>query len=137
MRLREGHRAELLWRHDEPIAKIAGCLVVVPAWVDRDISPADVASILAGGCHAGYASGTTYHEAQQVMSLHADSEDGVFAFLVSLYGTLPPIPDGTSWSGLASYFLCLAVERWAENVEPELLRSIGNMAELSQMETMS
>lgn len=111
-----------LWEDDKPIDdRFEG--VDVPAWMEDDISPYDVAAIAQGGCASGaYMPAVTYHRAMQTMAEHGDD---VLQFIEDRLGELPQ-PEPVSWSGLACSYLSTAVELWAaeteatlENYEPE------------------
>lgn len=83
----------------------------VPAWIDQDISPHDVSSICQGGCASGaYMPAVTYHQALKTMSEHGDN---VLQYIEDIFGELPQVPKGESWSGIACYYLSTAVEAWA------------------------
>ena len=89
-----------LWNHDEPIAEHNED-IDVPAWISQDISPADVAAILEGGCASGaYMPAVTYHQALNTM--HENGDD-VLEYIEECYGEIPQPKAGESWSGLACY----------------------------------
>ena len=106
-----------LWECDEPIATTFGS-IDVPPWIDQDISPYTVASIIKGGCESGaYMPAVTYHIANETMTKHGDD---VLQFIDHHIGELPQCDDNQSWSGMACFYLSYAVGIWASNVEPEL-----------------
>ena len=105
-----------LWEHQEPCTKFG---IEVPEWIESDISPYDVAAILRGGCSSGaYMPAVTYWQARETMDRYGDAimeifdESGMDA------------PKGASWSGLAVFFVSLAVESWAFGVSDELERKL-------------
>lgn len=107
-----------LWNTETPIAKIDGLDIDVPAWIDQDISPNDVAAICQGGCESGaYMAAVTYHNALKVMAEHGDD---VLDYINDALGYLPVPKDTDSWSGMACNYLSTAVELWASSVEGEL-----------------
>lgn len=106
-----------LWNDNEPIGDRVPS-VDVPAWIDDDISPADVAAIVQGGCSSGaYMPAVTYHRALATMAEHGDD---VLQFIEDCWGELPNPPKGASWSGLACFYLSTAVEVWAAIMAGEL-----------------
>lgn len=99
-----------LWNDDEPINDRFDD-IDVPVWIDDDISPADVAAIVQGGCASGaYMPAVTYHTAAETMAEHGDI---VLDYISDRLGELPPPGDQTSWRGMACHFLSIAVELWA------------------------
>ena len=107
--------ADKLWNYDEPCADYfnrANMADDIPAWIDQDITPADVAAIMQGGCASGaYMPAVTYHTARQVMAEHGDD---VLDYIEAELGEIPAPAPGTSWSGIACHYLSMAVELWAE-----------------------
>ena len=96
-----------LWDIEERAAEYTD----VPAWIDQDITGQDVAAIVQGGCASGaYMPAVTYHTAAQTM---ADYGDDVLQFIEDYAGELPQAPTGSSWSGIAVFYLSVAVEYWA------------------------
>ena len=103
-----------LWDFDETV----DALIDVPDWIDSDITGTDIAAICQGGCSSGaYMPAVTYGQASETM---AEFGDEVLEYLEHQYGELPTVPDGTSWSGMAVFFLSCAVEAWARNAEAQL-----------------
>ena len=50
-----------LWNTGTPLNEIDGLDIDVPGWIDQDITPADVAAIVQGGCASGaYMPAVTY-----------------------------------------------------------------------------
>ena len=117
--------SSILWDHEGPVADlIEGD---VPAWIDQDITPCDLAAICQGGCASGaYMPAVTYRAAVVTMSEHGDD---VLQFIEDVCGELPRVPKGESWSGIAVYFLSTAVELWASWIESELVDAIEAMEE--------
>lgn len=115
-----------LWEYDEPIsvynekalaADEDGETVDVPVWIEQDITPADVAAIIQGGCESGaYMPAVTYHQALSTMAEHGDD---VLQYIEDRDGMPESLPAG-SWAGLACWFVSAAVELWAAEVESEL-----------------
>ncbi len=109
-----------MWNTETPIREIEGLDIEIPAWIERDISPNDVAAIVQGGCASGaYMPAVTYHQALETMKEHGDE---VLQFIEDQLGELPAPAKGKSWSGMACFYLSCAVELWASNVESELER---------------
>lgn len=105
---------EEMWESTDPVTDFD---IEVPAWIDQDISPYDVAAICQGGCASGaYMPAVTYHKARETMNEHGDD---VLQFIEDYTGDLPPSP-GNSWSGIACFYLSYAVELWASMAESEL-----------------
>ena len=107
-----------LWNTETAIADIPGLDLDIPAWIDADISPADVAAICQGGCASGaYMPAVTYHAALATMQEHGDD---VLQYIEDALGELPQPSRHQSWSGMAVFYLSYAVELWASSVESEL-----------------
>jgi hypothetical protein len=115
----------ILWEHDEPIAELHHDdhdTPDVPDWIDQDITPNDVAAIVQGGCASGaYMSAVTYRQALETMNEHGDDvmqyiEDSGIAEAMDVENIV-----SESWSGIAVYFLSVAVETWAQTIEGELV----------------
>jgi len=108
-----------LWEYENPVTDYD---IDVPAWIDQDISPCDVAAIMQGGCASGaYMPAVTYYTASQTMATHGDE---VLDFIQDSIGELPTPPQDISWSGLAVFYLSYAVELWASGIEQELTDAI-------------
>ena len=106
-----------LWEHEEAIAECAPD-IDVPAWIEDEISPSDVAAIVQGGCASGaYMPAVTYASALGTMARYGDD---VLQFLQDNLGELPKPDDAESWSGMACFYLSAAVDLWAASVEDEL-----------------
>lgn len=109
-----------LWNEDRPIMTLCDDLDV-PAWIEQDISPADVAAIIQGGCDSGaYMPAVTYYRALATMAEHGVE---VLQFIEDCWGELPTPPKDTSWSGLACFYLSTAVELWASSAA-DVLESV-------------
>ena len=90
----------------------------VPKWIDQDIMAYDVAAIVQGGCASGaYMPAVIYFTAGNIMAKHGDT---VLDYLDSYLGELPTIPDGSSWSGIAVFYLSCAVECWAVGTSDQI-----------------
>jgi hypothetical protein len=106
-----------IWNTDTAISKIDGLDIDLPAWLENDITPADVAAIVQGGCASGaYMPAVTYYTAAKIMAEHGDD---VLEYIESNYGPLPDV-NGQGWSQMACTYLSTAVELWASSVESEL-----------------
>lgn len=110
-----------IWNMEEPINTYPGLEdIEIPRWIEQDISPQDVASIVQGGCASGaYMPAVTYHQAIATMSEHGDD---VLQYIQDAMGELPKPNDDVSWSGMACFYLSYAVELWACSNEPEIER---------------
>ncbi len=109
-----------LWNLEDPITDYTD-EILIPKWIDQDISPSDIAAIVQGGCDSGaYMPAVTYHDAEKTMHQYGDSSDGIFAYLDSYLGELPQPPADASWAGLACFYLSTAVELWAASIEEQL-----------------
>jgi hypothetical protein len=107
-----------LWNTETPIRDIEGLEIEIPAWIDQDISPSNIAAIVQGGCASGaYMPAVTYHQATATMAAHGDD---VLQYLEDRHGELPQPYKSESWSGLAVFYLSIAVEAWAADVESTL-----------------
>lgn len=100
-----------MWNEDQPVSKFD---IDVPRWIDQDITTADVAAIVEGGCASGaYMPAVTYHQALATMNEHGDN---VFQYIEDIYGEIPqPSADSDtiSWASLACWYMSVAVETWA------------------------
>jgi len=106
-----------LWNNDTPIVELETDMEV-PAWIEQDITPCDVAAIIQGGCASGaYMPAVTYHTANKTMAEHGDD---VLDFIQETLADLPPPPADSSWSGMACFYLSCAVELWASGIESEI-----------------
>ena len=109
---------EEIWNDDTPIIELEGLEVDVPAWIEQDISPYDVAAIYQGGCASGaYMPAVTYYEARKTMN---DYGDEVLQYIQDAYGELPKHRDDESWDGIAVFYLSCAVELWAMSAHDAL-----------------
>ena len=110
-----------LWNTETPISKCAPD-VVVPNWIDSDISPYDIAAIIQFGCASGaYMSAVTYDKALATMAEHGDD---VLQYIEDALGELPKPPDSASWSGITCHYLSCAVELWASSVESKVVDAL-------------
>ena len=108
-----------LWDHENPVTDYD---IDVPAWIDQDISPCDVAAIIQGGCDSGaYMPAVIYYQAMKTM---AEFGDDIFEFIQEYDDELPKPNNSISWSGLACFYLSYAVEIWVSSVEQELTDAI-------------
>lgn len=110
-----------LWNTETPISECAPG-VVVPDWIDSDISPNDIAAILQGGCASGaYMPAVTHHKALATMTEHGDD---VLRYIEDALGKLPEPPDTSMFGRMACYYLSLAVELWASRVQYQVLDAL-------------
>lgn len=106
-----------LWNTETAINLIDGHNIEVPAWIDPDISPSDVAAICQGGCASGaYMPAVTYYQALETMNKHGDE---VLQYIEDALGELPKV-DGLGWGQMACAYVSTAVELWASGAENEL-----------------
>ena len=107
-----------LWENDNPVSELG---IDVPRWIDKDITPCDVASILQGGCASGaYMPAVTYWQALETMNEHGDD---IFEYIEVVTGDLMCLIKSEiscSWAGMACSFVSYAVELWASSVEDEI-----------------
>ena len=103
-----------MWNDETPVSEHG---IDVPAWIEQDISPNQVASIVQGGCASGaYMPAVTYHSARETMAEHGDD---VLEYIEDAYGSAPAIGED-SWNQYACTLLSLAVELWASNAYGQL-----------------
>lgn len=97
----------------------------VPNWIEQDITVSDVQAIIEGGCMSGaYMPAVTYYSAMQTMNEYGDD---VLNYIEDVYGELPSPEQGTSWSGMACFYLSTAVELWASEVSAEIELQEGEL----------
>lgn len=90
----------------------------VPNFIESDISPYTIAGICKGGCASGsYMPAVTYADASETMHEYGDE---VLQYIEDNIGELPQPNTGESWSGMAVFFLTIAVEIWAGKAQEEL-----------------
>jgi hypothetical protein len=107
---------EEIWNCETPVADLLG--ITMPDWIERDISPSTIASIVQGGCASGaYMPAVTYYDALRTMSEHGDD---VLEYISDVMGELPAPRSDESWSGMACHYLSIAVELWASDVMNQL-----------------
>lgn len=101
--------------------------IEIPPWIDPDIYVAQIAAILQGGCASGaYMPAVCYPDARRTM---AERGDDVLAYIEESYGDIPAPKSGESWSGIACYYLTMAVELWAGSVAQNLADTIEGGSE--------
>lgn len=66
-----------------------------------------------GGCADAYTPAATHRQAAATMHEHGDD---VLNFIELRLGELPTPPAGTSWHGMAVFYLSTAVEMWVGSV---------------------
>jgi hypothetical protein len=104
--------AEPVW--DSPVMETHE----IPPWIEQDISWYDVQSVNQGGCASGaYMPAVTYYQANRTMAKFGDD---VLEYIEDTWGELPDIPKDSSWSGIAVFYLSIAVEMWASGLEDEI-----------------
>ena len=124
--------SDAMWNNEEPVADLG---IEVPAWIEQDISPSQVAAILQGGCSSGaYMPAVTYHTAGQTMAAYGDD---ILQYLEDAYGDVPAPKPGESWSGMACHFLSAAVEAWASSVESEIEDALEALEDETETEAAS
>ena len=107
---------EQIWNCEHDVATVLG--VTVPDWVAGDISPADVAAIVQGGCASGaYMPAVTYWQALETMTRHGDD---VLQYIDDTMGEVPAPKPGEIWGGIAVHYLSTAVELWAHDIMGQL-----------------
>ena len=108
-----------LWSTEDDVKDFG---ISVPKWIDQSIGCTQVAAILQGGCESGaYMPAVTYHQASETMNEYGDDIlDDIYGYL----GEIPAIPDGSSWSGIAVFYLSVVVELWASSIEEDLAQAI-------------
>ena len=115
---------DILWNHDSPVADLG---FIVPSWIEQDITGADIAAIVQGGCASGaYMPAVTYRQAVETMGEHGDD---VLQFIEDVLGEIPPPEPHMLWVGMAVHFLSTAVELWASSVEDEVRFEIEGQGE--------
>ena len=86
-----------------------------PDWITYELDQYDIESIIQGGCaSSAYMPAVTYYQANLTMS---ECGDEVLDYVESAYGELPQPPVDTNWSGLAVFYLSIAVELWCSQFE--------------------
>lgn len=86
-----------------------------PEWVESGLNFCNVAAICEGGCASGaYMPAVTYHEASATMAKHGDD---VLDYIGNTLGEISAPQAGESWSGLAVFYLSMAVEIWAGEIQ--------------------
>jgi len=117
---RMADEGSLLWGLEDPIASYLEEGFDVPQWIDKDISPNDVAAIVQGGCASGaYMPAVTDYKASWTMSQYGDCDGGVLEFIENQTREIPQPPKDQSWAGLACFYLSYAVELWAGAAQRE------------------
>ena len=107
-----------IWDIDEPVTTFG---VDVPPWIKQDITAADLAAIMQGGCASGaYMPAVTYHQALETMNAHGDD---VLDFVGDVLGELPDVSD-LPWSQMACAYVSAAVELWAPSAANEVVEAL-------------
>ncbi len=106
---------EQIWNNENPVNDLD---IDVPEWIDKDISPSDIAAIVQGGCSSGaYMPAVTYYDALRTMRVDGDN---VLQYIQDNLGELPKPDNNESWSGMAVFYLSFAVEMWASSAHEQL-----------------
>jgi len=107
---------EQIWNSEDTVASLLD--IIIPAWIDQEITAATVVAIYQGGCDSGaYMPAATYHRALVTMNDHGDA---VLNYIDDACGALPPAPHGMSWDGMACFYMSTAVDIWASEMMPAL-----------------
>ena len=108
---------ETMWNSDEPLADyIEG--IYVPDWINDGFSPADAIAVYESGCASGaYMPAVTYYDANQAMAKYGND---VLEYIEENLGEIPQPQSSESWTGLAVFYLSIAVELFASSVVSEL-----------------
>lgn len=107
--------------YDDPITSYIETFTI-PQWIEQDITPSTVAAILQGGCESGaYMPAVTYYQADKTMS---EQGDNVLEYIENAMGEIPQPQNATSWSGMAVFYLSVAVELWASDIEQMLIETL-------------
>ena len=80
-------------------------------------SISELQSIIQSGCASNAHRAVYYHDASQCMAKHGDD---VLEYIENVLGELPTIPNGYSWSQIASIYLTTAIELWCSNFVNDL-----------------
>lgn len=101
-----------LWDYDDEIREVINAIEGdFPVWLKKNVTGTDVASILQGGVAGGaYLPAVIYWQANETMGEHGDA---VLDYIEAYEGEVPAPPDGSSWQGMACFYLSVAVELWA------------------------
>ena len=116
-----------MWNNETAVTELG---FDVPRWIEQDITPSDIASILKGGCASGaYMPAQWYETAINTMSEHGDtileyiSDHTGLQTIGEIESMLAPARIDTtaggfiSWGVMACSIVSLAVELWASNEE--------------------
>jgi hypothetical protein len=121
--LRRIDMSDILWNDDHECSEF----VEVPAWINQEITPYDVAAILQGGCASGaYMPAVTYYQAVATMAEHGND---VLDFIADMGWDIDFDVAEDSWSGFACKVLSIAVETWASSVEELLTDALQEIAD--------
>lgn len=104
-----------LWNCEHPVIAFE---IEVPDWIEQSITVNTLKAIEQGGCESGaYMPAVTYHAAAETMGEHGDA---VLTYIEEYSDEIPAPPKGSSWSGIAVFYLSHAVELWARVALSEL-----------------
>ena len=108
-----------LWSTEDEVKSFG---IEVPKWIEQDIGASTIAAILQGGCASGaYMPAVTYHQARETMN---EFGDDVLDYIEEVLGEVPKTMRNESWSGMACFYLSLALELWASSIEEDLASAI-------------
>jgi hypothetical protein len=97
--------------------KLEALEIDIPAWIEQDLTIADVEAIQQGGCASGaYMPAVTYWQALETMTEYGDN---VLQYIEDSMGEIPMPSQGSSWAGMAVHFVSMAVELWAGSIDCE------------------
>lgn len=86
-------------------------------WPDDDLRLSEISGIQQAGCAGqAYMPAVTYHLANEHMLACGDD---VLDYLYDIYGETPQPKKEISWSGMAVFYLSLAVENWCAQFDVE------------------
>jgi len=80
-------------------------------------SISELQAIIQSGCASNAHRAVYYHEATKCMAEHGDD---VLEYIETVLGELPVIPNGSSWSQIASIYLTTAIELWCGDFANDL-----------------
>lgn len=104
-----------IWNCETEVSDLLN--ITQPNWIAYPLTAMDIASICQGGCASGsYMPAVTYHKAIDTMARYGDE---VMQYVEDTLGELPnpqETYESVSWSGMACFYLSLAVELWAGDV---------------------
>ena len=86
-----------------------------PEWIEYELERYDIEAIIQDGCASGtYMPAVTYYKANKMM---AEYGDDVLEYIENTWVELPQPSKGESWTGLAVFYLSVAVESWCQQFD--------------------